>query len=70
MAPAHFNSVQKKWMAGQLRRAASLKTLAGVQKYQKSLLEKMFDGEKPRSVRQYPTKLIHSKITFTHKFSI
>jgi hypothetical protein len=60
-------------MAGQLRRAASLKTLAGMQKYQKTLLNKILDGEKDtklRSVRQYPTKLIHSKITFAHKFSI
>jgi hypothetical protein len=72
MAPAHFSGVQKKWIAGQLRRAASMKTLAGLKKYQKTFLDKVLDGEKDtkaRSVRQYPTKLIHSKITFTYKFS-
>jgi hypothetical protein len=41
MAPNPSNRVQKKWVAKQLQQAASLKTLAGVQRFQKTLLEKL-----------------------------
>ena len=65
MAPNPTNHIQKKWIAKQLRYAASLKTLAGVQKFQKTVLEMLEDetDTKPRSVRQYPAKPIYSKFT-------
>jgi hypothetical protein len=71
MAPYPTNHIQKKWVARQLRHAASLKTLAGVQRFQKTVLAKLEDEKdiKPQSVRQYPTKPIYSKITFAYKFS-
>jgi hypothetical protein len=71
MAPNPTGRIQKKWVAQQLRHAASLKTLAGVQRFQKNFLEKLEDetDTKPRSVRQYPGKPIYSKITFAHKLS-
>jgi hypothetical protein len=63
--------IQKKWVAKQLRHAASLKTLAGVQRFHKTVLEMLKDetDTKSRSVRQYLAKPIYSKITFAHKFS-
>jgi hypothetical protein len=64
MAPSR---IEKKWTAKQLRHAVSLKTLVGIQKFQKAILE-MLEDTKPRSVRQYPAKPIYSKITFAHKF--
>ncbi len=71
MAPNPTDRIQKKWVAKQLRHAASLKTLAGVQRFQKNFLEMLQDetDTKPRSVRQCLAKLIYSKITFAHKFS-
>jgi hypothetical protein len=71
MASNPPDRIQKKWVAKQLRHAASLKTLAGLQKFQKDFLEKLEDGTDttPKSVRQCLAKLIYSKITFAHKFS-
>jgi hypothetical protein len=62
MAPNPTDRIQKKWVAKQLRHAASLKTLA------LEMLEDETDT-KPQSVRQCLAKLIYSKITFAHKFS-
>src|SRR5271167_2194253 len=72
MAPNPIDYIQKKWIARQIQHAASLKTLAGIQRFQKTFLEKLFEDEtdtKPRSIRQYLAKPIYSKITFAHKFS-
>jgi hypothetical protein len=71
MASNPTDRIQKKWVAKQLRHAASLKTLAGVQRFQKDFLEMLEDetDTKPQSVRQCLAKLIYSKITFAHKFS-
>jgi hypothetical protein len=71
MAPKPNDRIEKKWVVKQLRHFTSLKTIAGVQKYQKTLLKRLEDEEdtKTRSVRQYLTKPIHSKITFAYEFS-
>jgi hypothetical protein len=71
MAPNPTDRIQKKWVARQLQHAASLKTLAGVQRFQKTVVEMLEDetDTKPRSVRQYPAKPIYSKIAFAYKFS-
>src|SRR5271169_4573607 len=68
MAPNPTDRIQKKWVARQLRHAASLKTLAGVQRFQKTVLEMLEDetDTKPQSVRQYPAKPVYSKITFAY----
>jgi len=35
--------VQKKWIAQQLRRASRMKTVAGIQKYQKAILDMLLE---------------------------
>jgi hypothetical protein len=48
--------VQKKWVVQQLQRTAGLKTLAGIQKSQKAILDMLLPGENKievKSVRQY-----------------
>jgi hypothetical protein len=56
MAPKFSDRVEKKWVAKQLQHIASLKTVAGIQRFQKTVLEMLEDktDTKPQSVRQYP----------------
>jgi hypothetical protein len=59
MAPNPTNGIQKHkmWMAEQIRHLASLKTPAGRERFQKTILEILEDNKdtKPQSVRQYLT---------------
>jgi hypothetical protein len=53
MAPKSTDRIQKKWMEKQIRHFASLKTISGVQKYQKTLLDKLDEKDTHlQSVRQ------------------
>lgn len=56
MAPKFSERVEKKWVTKQLQHIASLKTVAGIQRFQKTVLEMLEDktDTKPQSVRQYP----------------
>jgi hypothetical protein len=72
MAAKSTDRIRKKWVVSQLQHGASLKTLAGAQRFQKALMQKILEDEatEPQSVRQYLAKLIiYSRITFTHKIS-
>ena len=53
MVPKSTDRIQKKWMVKQIRHFASLKTIAAVQKYQKTLLDKLDEKDTNlQSVRQ------------------
>jgi hypothetical protein len=66
MTPKFSDPVEKKWITDQLQHIGSLKTVAGLQKgiqrFQKTVLEKLEGKIKPQSVRQYPVSRSISKV--------